>query len=622
MLAPVVRGPVGRIKRLWRLHRESAIRRRLLSQVLSSRYRIDTPVWVESEHLPSLAVPARYVALKLQTRLTESHLGRAVCGPMAIIDAYERASGTLLVLGEAGAGKTHKLFELLRELLERARVSSEEPIPLYVSLGSWTGAKANFSEWLTRYLSTVYGPDEHYVKYWLTTQHLALVFDGLDELPLRRRTDCISSINRLHRDYGLTPIVVACRTQQYLNNKKVLLVQGCYQLQPLSAEQVTGLLLDFGGNHAGLHSYVRKNSRLRDLLRTPLFLQLAIDAYRGKRHEDIGVPAGNWRSAIIDSYLDRAAERATYTKPDADVGMNTWLPRLADHLRRNHETTFYPDRLPLAMCDTRRAYISRRAGWSAICISLVAILLPRIPILYIGQEGAGYPSYIVMTIVSCTLCAVMARKITQRALTQPPASRRILFSKIIPQVLIRWALMYSALTGIIYGLSQIAGTEIALYVDFFGLILVATMPAMRLMQGTKPNAPAYLPLNPGRETKSLVVSAVVSATVIFAVLSITLSGTLIPLNSGPTLMTMVPTPIIIPYLIVPFAVVAALLNGGAELIARLTARRVLVREGLLPKRYFASFHALQTSSVLTPELGGYRIIHSLVRDHLAVRGSQ
>jgi len=46
-----------------------------------------------------------------------------------ILDAYEKAHGKLLILGEPGSGKTTLLLQLTQTLLERARRDDTHPIP-------------------------------------------------------------------------------------------------------------------------------------------------------------------------------------------------------------------------------------------------------------------------------------------------------------------------------------------------------------------------------------------------------------------------------------------------------------------------------------------------------------
>jgi hypothetical protein len=54
-----------------------------------------------------------------------------------IREAYNKADGELLILGEPGAGKTTLLLELTRELLERCRMDGAFPIPVIFNLASW-----------------------------------------------------------------------------------------------------------------------------------------------------------------------------------------------------------------------------------------------------------------------------------------------------------------------------------------------------------------------------------------------------------------------------------------------------------------------------------------------------
>ena len=67
--------------------------------------------------------------------------GRIVSKDAGMLDILDRMSGSLLVLGEPGAGKTFTLLELARDAITRAQADPTQPIPVILNLSFWTGKK-------------------------------------------------------------------------------------------------------------------------------------------------------------------------------------------------------------------------------------------------------------------------------------------------------------------------------------------------------------------------------------------------------------------------------------------------------------------------------------------------
>jgi DNA-binding XRE family transcriptional regulator len=61
---------------------------------------------------------------------------------------YDDTIGELLILGEAGSGKTILLLQLTRILLDRAKRDENHPIPVVFNLSSWAVRRLPISRWL------------------------------------------------------------------------------------------------------------------------------------------------------------------------------------------------------------------------------------------------------------------------------------------------------------------------------------------------------------------------------------------------------------------------------------------------------------------------------------------
>ena len=74
-----------------------------------------------------------------------------------IIDVFDQANQSLLILGEPGSGKTIMLLELARHTLARAQSDLTQPIPVVFNLSAWGEKRLPLTEWLIEEFKS---PDE------------------------------------------------------------------------------------------------------------------------------------------------------------------------------------------------------------------------------------------------------------------------------------------------------------------------------------------------------------------------------------------------------------------------------------------------------------------------------
>jgi len=150
--------------------------------------------------------------LQQPTRATD-----AVSKRMGVIEAYEKAGGNLLVLGEAGAGKTTTLLQLARHALTIAQEDLQKPIPLVFHLSSWSPSprSAQLERWLVQELRVRYYIPYKVARQWVENDELLFLLDGLDEVKGEDRAECVAAINAFRQSHGHASLVVCCRTQDY-----------------------------------------------------------------------------------------------------------------------------------------------------------------------------------------------------------------------------------------------------------------------------------------------------------------------------------------------------------------------------------------------------------------------
>jgi len=144
-------------------------------------------------------------------------------------DESDRA---LLILGEAGAGKTMLLLELAEAGLKQAQQKSAEPIPVVFELSHWTPAHPTLDAWLIAELDKRYQVPPTLGNDLLARQDIALLLDGLDELRVEWQILCVDQINRYRASHGgLTAIAVTCERSAYYALPNRLQLQNAVYVQ-------------------------------------------------------------------------------------------------------------------------------------------------------------------------------------------------------------------------------------------------------------------------------------------------------------------------------------------------------------------------------------------------------
>ena len=116
----------------------------------------------------------------------------------ALAEVYDRLGHSMVLVGPVGSGRSTLLRELCLTLVDRARNDPEAPIPVVVDLATWraygTRKPTEFTAWLLREMNRRYGISRSAGTIWLRRERVAVLIDGLDEVPRVDRAHCESEL--------------------------------------------------------------------------------------------------------------------------------------------------------------------------------------------------------------------------------------------------------------------------------------------------------------------------------------------------------------------------------------------------------------------------------------------
>jgi hypothetical protein len=301
--------------------------------------------------------------------------GGDASGTLETVAAYYRrlTVGRLVVLGEAGAGKTVLVLRLLIDLATAAfDTIGAEPharvrVPVRLSLPALTlpggvadaaAVRANLDGWLVAHLAAVYGIKPAVSAVMIADGWILPVLDGLDEMdaddgPPERARHVLAGLNHAAGP-ACWPVVLTCRTNRYhqlSQPQDVLQDATAIRIRPLDVEQVVAWLahrFPGRGQPDRLHQRWRRvatvlrtrpGGRLATCLTTPLYLYLAAVAYgrtATKPRILCDLDDSGLRQHLLDALIPALTEQ--HRGPDGryhDAGdVRRWLRYLADHLAR------------------------------------------------------------------------------------------------------------------------------------------------------------------------------------------------------------------------------------------------------------------------------------------------
>jgi len=299
----------------------------------------------------------------------------------------------LVLLGEAGSGKTLSTLQLVIGLLRSRNLAIDEGlgntflewlrklasngnkeatssypskrIPVPISVVGWNG-EASLADWLVRRLRTAYLVPRHRATALVKKGYVLPVLDGLDEATDSSRSTpaALSILYRLNADLettdgsGQRPLVLTCRTKSYVDlpnpgnapqlSRRLANAVAVKMLQ-LTESQVLDCLSRQTGSHSQVELLIEllldeRYDLIATALTNPLSLVLALRAARSGNLNISELAALN-SIPDIHEYLIGEYARSTAESYPKDYGKEKYvLAKEGSLAKKRNEKSYYPVR--------------------------------------------------------------------------------------------------------------------------------------------------------------------------------------------------------------------------------------------------------------------------------------
>ena len=256
-----------------------------------------------------------------------------------IIETFDKVGGSFLILGDAGSGKTTILLQLAKDLLDRAESDEHFRIPVVFNLSSWSIHREPLEDWLVSELQRCYQIPRMLGQRWVDDDSILPLLDGLDEVVQQHREECVEAINEFKSTRGLLPVVICSRINEFEALRVKLELPTAILVEPLTPDQIREYFDKIGSPAERVKAALEKDETLRELLKTPLMLNVITLAVISLPEEPINLEGTleEQRRKIFDYFKKAMFARPLRSEAFSSVSSESgqrWLRRkVLRHLR-------------------------------------------------------------------------------------------------------------------------------------------------------------------------------------------------------------------------------------------------------------------------------------------------
>ena len=308
-----------------------------------------------------------------------------------IIEIFDEANESLIILGQPGSGKTTMLLELARTLISRAEENPKAAIPIVFNLSSWQSDES-LIYWIVNELNEKYLIPKHIGRSWVEENRIAFLLDGLDEVKPEHQQSCVQAINQFRKDY-LTGTVVCSRLDDYKTIQQKLKLDVAISLQPLTPEQIQVYIAEDPQTSQVIQGLLESDHAFRHLAQSPLMLNVIMLTKHTVTLSN-PLPDEEYRRHLLDVYAQQMLKRRGTDSLYQSDQTTAWLSWLAYQMLLHGQSIFLLDQIQpnwLAKGTQRLLYFI----WSRSAIGLLLGLLFGIT-NYPFATSAYNPAFIVV----------------------------------------------------------------------------------------------------------------------------------------------------------------------------------------------------------------------------------
>ena len=239
-----------------------------------------------------------------------------------ILEKYPR----IILLGEAGSGKTTILWRIALKQAEFALKASEAKFPVILELGTFS-SKISFEEWVISHLSSLPSFERR-----LDNGKFLFLFDGLNEMSKSERGSNETLLQEFMKKYTTCSYLVSCRKNDYNNNERLERIQ-LVEIKAMNEQQIKKLIDKYKKNRTATKNFLKSLENdypeLLELSTNPYYLTLILRL--SDWGQSLPKSRGQLFSSIVDELLRREEKRYSYIWQHENIN-SKWLKDMLSKL--------------------------------------------------------------------------------------------------------------------------------------------------------------------------------------------------------------------------------------------------------------------------------------------------